>query len=672
MDLTLTPSGHLLLVEEASPSQPPGTAGPLAPIQKAFEQGSADGLLALVTLRGDAPLPPALAWWRRFGERYLTALCHVPEPAEDLKSPLPPPSDDLAALVDSAPPMRGGEYLRAETAERLWTELDTHCREDIRRTQGGLSEWLRERNPLWHRVGRVSFHLAENKRDPECPFAFLATYAPRLLDHHRVQYLPLGKALQEYAGAKNKQALVNLLTPVQRASERCPWVKDLVDSGDVFHPLRWSPAEAHRFLKDVPALEESGLLVRMPDWWTKKPPRVRAEVSLGSSGHSFFGADTLLDFRVRPCVDGEPLSDEEWREVLAARVGLLQLKGRWVEVDREKLQQALDHWKRVKRDFGEDGVSFLAGMRLLAGAPIEAGQEGAAADGAASWTDVHAGPWLEERLREIRQPEAFPSEALARDLQATLRPYQSIGVRWLWTLARLGLGACLADDMGLGKTLQVLALLLLRKRERAPDPAILVLPASLLGNWKGEIERFAPSLSVRFLHPGIARGADFEAAQRDPKRALAGADAVFTTYGMLSRLDWLSDRKWGLAVLDEAQAIKNPSARQTKAAKRLQAAAREGRTAVGEAEEEGRRRPAREDRGAHDRALVLGQGVVRAPGEVQRLRQPPPARTDLRAERVGVPPGDREGHDPGEGQRVEPVQREDPDPDAPRGEVEGR
>ncbi len=599
MDLTLTPSGHLLLAEEVDspfalratgdrPAQATPTGSVLAPLRKAFEQGSAQGLLALITLRGDVPLPPACAWWRRFGERYLTALCHVPEPlaepvcgsdqqaglARDLKAPLPPPQEDLAALVDSAPPMRGGEYLRVETTERLWADLDTHCQADIAATSGGLSEWLRTRNPLWHRVGRVSFHLAENKRDPECPFAFLATYAPRLLDARRVQYLPLGKALQEYAGAKNKQALVNLLTPVQRASERCAWVKDLVDSGDVFHPLRWSPAEAHRFLKDVPALEEAGLLVRMPDWWTRRPPRVRVGVSLGSAGQVFFGADSLLDFRVRPSVDGEPLSEEEWQEVLAARQGLLQLKGRWVEVDRERLQEALDHWKQVKRAAGEDGVSFLEGMRLLAGAPIESGQEAPTGDDAASWSEVQAGPWLEERLREIREPKAFPAEVLANELLATLRPYQTVGVRWLWTLSRLGLGACLADDMGLGKTVQVLALLLLRKRERATDPAILVLPASLLGNWKAEIERFAPTLSVKFLHPAIARGEDLDAAQRNPKRVLHGVDAVFTTYGMLSRIEWLSERPWGLAVLDEAQAIKNPSARQTRAAKRLQAAAR--------------------------------------------------------------------------------------------------
>ncbi len=565
MDLALTPTGALVLAEAADMAASTSLDGLAGPLRKAFEQGSAHGLLQLATLRHETPLPTGLTFWRRLGETYLTALCHVPEPSEEIGKPLPPPREEIAALVASAPPMRGGEYLRVESAERLWTELDAHCRADAARCKGGLTEWLQAQGPLWHRVGRVSFHLAENKNDVECPFAFLATYAPRLLDGRRVEYQPLGKALQEYAGARNRQGLVRLLTPVQRAAERCAWVKDLVDSGDVFHPLRWTPPDAFRFLKDIPALEESGLFVRMPDWWTRRPPRVRVGVSIGGRRPAGFGVDAMLDFHVGASLDGEELSAEEWARVLAARQGLLQLRGRWVEVDHEKLQQALEHWKRVQREVGRDGVSLLEGMRLLAGASLDPGPEEMLPGGGAPWSEVNAGAWLADRLREIREPGAYPAAALASGLRATLRPYQETGVRWLWTLTRLGLGSCLADDMGLGKTVQVLALLLLLRREERPGPAILVMPASLLGNWKREIERFAPSLAVRFVHPSMD-GAD--------KTDVSALDAVITTYGMLTRLPWLAQVGWGLAVLDEAQAIKNASARQTRAVKRLTAVAR--------------------------------------------------------------------------------------------------
>ena len=430
-DLGLTPGGHLAPVHvpaESGQAAPPEDAQ-AARLREAFQKSTSEGLLRLA--QGEAAtLAVAAAYWRDFAGRYLTALCHIPETADAVPGSLPPP-DDLAALADSAPPMRGGEYLSAEVLRRLWTDLDGAVRAEVGATEGGLSAWLKKQSPLWHRVGRVCFHLAENKRDPECPFAFLATYAPRLLDGRRVQYQPLGRALEEYAGDKNRPALVRLLAPVQRAAERLEWVKPLVDSGDVFHPLRWTPPEAWRFLRDAAALEESGVLVRMPDWWAKRPPRVQVSVSIGGRAKTALNADALLDFHVDLALDGETLSEDEWRDLLAGDDGLAFLKGRWVEVDREKLASALDHFKRVQRQAG-DGVSFLEGMRLLAGAPIEAGEAALFdTDAAAAWAEVKAGPWLQERLQALRQPESGAADLPGPELHASLRPYQQVGVKWL-------------------------------------------------------------------------------------------------------------------------------------------------------------------------------------------------------------------------------------------------
>src|SRR5262249_48299908 len=145
-----------------------------------------------------------------------------------------------------------------------------------------------------------------------------------------------------------------------------------------------------------------------------------------------------------------------------------------------------------------------------------------------------------------------------------LRPYQAVGVRWLRFATQLGLGVCLADDMGLGKTLQVLGLFLLDRAPGAP-PHLLVVPASLLGNWQAEAERFAPGLRLRIVQPSGDGVAEDD---------LAGVDVAVTTYGLATRLGWLAVRDWSLVVLDEAQAIKNPGARQTKAVKALRARAR--------------------------------------------------------------------------------------------------
>jgi non-specific serine/threonine protein kinase len=186
---------------------------------------------------------------------------------------------------------------------------------------------------------------------------------------------------------------------------------------------------------------------------------------------------------------------------------------------------------------------------------------------------VEAGAWLARTLQGLRGPGGLADADPGEDLRGTLRAYQKTGVAWLAFASSLRLGVCLADDMGLGKTIQVLALLLLRKRRArgGEPPHLLVAPASLLANWQAETERFAPSLVTRVAHPSAMPASELaDLAGAD----LAGVDLVVTTYGTLARVEALRAREWTLVVLDEAQAIKNPGARQTHAVKALKAQAR--------------------------------------------------------------------------------------------------
>ena len=123
-------------------------------------------------------------------------------------------------------------------------------RETVTRT-GSLAAFLRERAPKWRQVGRVCFHLAEKRNDEARPFAFMATYASGFGAAGRVRHLPLRKALEQYAGARNRAALVKLLSPVQQAAESCAWVEELVDSGDVYRPMAWTAAQAFRLLRSA-------------------------------------------------------------------------------------------------------------------------------------------------------------------------------------------------------------------------------------------------------------------------------------------------------------------------------------------------------------------------------------------------------------------------------------
>jgi non-specific serine/threonine protein kinase len=468
--------------------------------------------------------------------------------------------------------MRGLEYLSPDCLAVWWSELDNLVRQQMRESRGSVQDYLRELNPAWRTVGRVTFHLAENKRDLEYPFAFLATYATRLSAQGKAQHLPLGRALEEYAGAKNRSALLQLLQPIQRAGERSAWVKELTESGEIYHPLAWTPADAYRFLKSIPALEESGLVVRVPDWWkAARPPRPVVNVKIGESTKGKLGAGALLDFSVGVALDGEPLDEKELQDLLRSSGGLVLLRGKWVEVDRDKLAEALKHWKQVESRAEGGGLSFFEGMRLLAGigAGTGVGAAEAEAKSAQEWVGIAAGSDLEQLLGQLRKPEAG-RDAIPSNFCGELRPYQRTGVHWLRFVTRLGLGACLADDMGLGKTIQVIALLLHLKSE--PDhggkSSLLVVPASLIANWKSELSRFGPSLNVFIAHSSEKNGAN------DDSTPEAGYDLVITTYTMLTRLEWLRQREWQLVILDEAQAIRNSGTRQSRAVRELRAAAR--------------------------------------------------------------------------------------------------
>ena len=578
-DVILTPHG-LLLVENAPPPSPWQEVEIGRRLAAAFGESAARGLLHLGTRELNAVLPPAGAWWRELARRFLTQLCHTAglEQAQELAALPPPAKAELSALAETAPPMRGGEYLNAEVLARLWRSLDGLVRVEIARHPQGAGTWLKESHPLWRMVGRVTFHLAENKRHPTHPFAFMASYASRISSQSRVQHLPLGRALQEYAGAGNKPALLNLLSPVQKAAEKSGFVRELVDSSRIFKALPWTPAEAYRFLKDAPACEEAGVVVRLPDWWKGgRPPRPRVSVRVGENRGAGLGADTLLDFSVERTLDGEPLTEAEWESLLNAAEGLALVRGKWVEVDPEKLREALAHWKKVETLSRRDGLTFFDGMRMIAGFQPEGAvaEDGPAQGTEHEWAGIQAGEWLEGVLAELRDPSRLSAGAEIPGLQAQLRPYQAVGVNWLSFLARLGLGGCLADDMGLGKTVQMLALLLKRKTNAGLADAqsrsnLLVVPASLLANWRAEIERFTPALSFVIVHP--SEGQEPQALLDSPTGQ--SADLVITTYGMLARLESLRQRAWNVAILDEAQAIKNAGTRQARAVKELRAKAR--------------------------------------------------------------------------------------------------
>ena len=433
LTLRLTPHGHLIADT--------GDGGPLV---EAFVRGAGYGLLRLGagTTR---VLSPDLAWWRNFSRRAISALCH------QASTNVSPPEAELAALVPTVPMMKGAEYVTADVLSRLWQEIVAAVAKEA---GPDLPGFLSALNPAWNTIGRVHFNLAENRGDPDFPFAFMASYTTELAASGQARHVPLGQALHDYA--EDHSRLLNLLLPVSRASQSCPWLKEMVEGREIYHPLRWKPANAARFLDSAPDLGAAGIVLRMPaSWAAARPTRPKVTASIGSETPSAVGLEGLLDFRMEVTLNGETLSDEEMSTLLSSTDSLVLLRGQWVEIDRDRLEREMQRFKTAEELAASDGLSFSEAMRLMSGAAI-AGDD--VDEATRQWSQITAGPWLAETLKNLRDPSGEGYTGVK--LKARLRPYQKAGVHWLHLLTGLGLGACLADDMGLGKTIQVLALLL--------------------------------------------------------------------------------------------------------------------------------------------------------------------------------------------------------------------
>ncbi len=175
--LRLTPRGHLLITASEDTFQPPTRYRTL---ERAFARGSGYGLLELGAREVGLTLPGDAAHWRDFAAKFVTTICTQPDIDRNNHSLPPPSTADLEQFVAAAPPMDGGEYVTPAVLEALWAGIADAFRSELSESGLSVQAFLQRKNPAWHLVGRVHFNLAENRRDEEAPFAFLATYTMRL------------------------------------------------------------------------------------------------------------------------------------------------------------------------------------------------------------------------------------------------------------------------------------------------------------------------------------------------------------------------------------------------------------------------------------------------------------------------------------------------------------
>lgn len=522
------------------------------------------GLLFLGFSDKNVTLSPSLEYWRNFAGLFTRELSRTPD-LEIIRhrAHIAIDKEKLATLSESAPLMPGSEYISPNLLETVWTKLGSAFSRAMKSHGGTVEEFIRSYSPDVHLVGRVFFHLVENK-DENYPFAFLATYSTRLNKQGKSKHLSLKYALKEYENDRDK--LLELLATVHLAAKQSALLADLLDSGQLFHPMAWSAAEAFSFLKEVSIYEDCGILCRIPNWWKGKPSRVGINISVGDAKPSLVGMDAILNFKVQLALGDTEISPEEAKRLLQESEGLAFIKNKWVAVDPEKLKQTLDAYEKAKKMMDEQGLSLKDAMRLQL-------KPETLLDGHAAEIDcsVSNGKWLESVMNKLVNPDLISSIKPGRGFKAALREYQQKGLDWLLFLHSLRLGACLADDMGLGKTVQVLAFLHIlksgfKKSTSGRQASLLVIPASLIFNWVNEIERFASEIKFFVAHPGANSGAKGEAKD---KKSLNTFDLVITTYALVQKYDWLQSHSWNYVILDEAQAIKNPGTKQTRAVKTL-------------------------------------------------------------------------------------------------------
>ncbi len=339
---------------------------------------------------------------------------------------------------------------------------------------------------------------------------------------------------------------------------------------------------AHRFLSTVaPALEVAGFGVLLPSWWGR--PAARLGLRLQAAGGSRSAGGGRLTTAGLASVDWQAaLGDEtlelgELRRLAALKAPLVRVRGQWVELRHDELARLVafleDGRRRPVRMSVGDVLRAAAGLAPpLPGVPVT----GVQADGILQ-------AMLEGSLEASLEVRESPPGFVGR-----LRPYQQRAVAWIELLERTGLGACLADDMGLGKTATVLAVLQSERaaggrRRRpggapggagrpgrgAPGPTLVVCPTSVVGNWRAEAERFTPELRVA-VHHGAGRRRGDELAEQ-----VAASDVVITTYPLVQRdRASLAAVPWHRIVLDEAQQVKNPGAKQTRAVRSIPASRR--------------------------------------------------------------------------------------------------
>ncbi|QGQ48286.1 DEAD/DEAH box helicase [Metabacillus sediminilitoris] len=320
--------------------------------------------------------------------------------------------------------------------------------------------------------------------------------------------------------------------------------------------------EAWLFLTDASeTLINMGVEILLPSWWQvvkESQLMLKAKVSSSPRGQSFVGMNSLIDFNWRFATNGVEMSEEEFLALVSQQRRLVNFKGQWIKLDPAFIKQVQAILKRADRE----GLHLSDILHQELGAKdLDADYDEILDTRAFANIQIELNQQMKSMLKKLTDTSELPTHEIPDEFLGTLRPYQQNGVDWLLFLRSVSFGACLADDMGLGKTIQMIAYFsYVKDREKPEQPALIIAPTSVLGNWQKEFEKFAPHFRVKLHYGGNRKFAE----------SVKDADVVLTSYG-LSHADFedISSITWSTICLDEAQNIKNAHTKQSRAIRKL-------------------------------------------------------------------------------------------------------
>jgi len=437
--------------------------------------------------------------------------------------------------------------------------------------QSSLNAWMRDLKAAGDDNFRIAFRMESPSTDAGVTVKGDWHLSFHLQSRHDTSTLILAEdiwqltePIMEIGGRRMENPQEKLLAGLGYATHLYPPLMDGLQSSQPDH-IKLSTDAAYNFMRQAaPLLKQAGFGVVPPEWWnqqtaklgirlhitpkTKKTPRVKT----GS-----LALNKLINYRWELALGQMSISRQEFETLVAMQSPLVQVNGQWIQLDEEQIEAANRFWER-QRNSGTMNLVQVAQLGL---------SNGANHAGDLPVNEVIADDWVEEWLEDLSHHDRVINLAQPDSMVGKLRPYQVKGYSWLAFFQKWGLGACLADDMGLGKTIQTLALLLYEKENQLlTGPVLLVCPTSVVTNWRREAERFAPTLRT-MIHQGPKRlkGNTFH-------QVLKNVDLVLTSYAV-SRQDteMMQSVEWHGVILDEAQNIKNPNAKQTRAVRKLNA-----------------------------------------------------------------------------------------------------